>query len=172
MGNRATQKEPDLKRVTSESRWIRELDHLLSVGMKHGRREMHETIKKVLRLATRSTRGDGLKRIRNLRGESRTLGVRPVGTPKQNRDTIRRLGIVLFAEGGALRGSGQVINRAQNVSFPIARLPAKDQWPFVQELFLTLFPAGGSFISRGRKKQRPNTDDLIGGGPAGLALDH
>ena len=139
------QKKPDLKSVTSESRWVRELDHLLPVGMKHGQREMHETIKKVLRLAKRSTRGDGLKRIRNLRGHLEPL--ESGQSEHQSRTGIRFADLASFSSPPVAHcGSGQVINRAQNLSFPIARLPAKDQSPLVQELFLTLFPAGGSFI--------------------------
>lgn len=61
------EKETDLERATLESMWIRELDHLLLVGMKHGRRGVHEAIEGVLRLATGLTRGDCQTRIRHLR---------------------------------------------------------------------------------------------------------
>ena len=61
------QKETDLKLAASESKWIGELDHLLLVGMKHGRRGVQEAIEGVLRLATGLTRGDCQTRIRYLR---------------------------------------------------------------------------------------------------------
>lgn len=61
------QKGSDQRPTTSESSWIRELDHILLVGMKHGRKGVHEAIERVLRLGVGFTRGDCLKRIRYLR---------------------------------------------------------------------------------------------------------
>ena len=61
------QKGSDQKPTTSESRWVRELDYVLSVGMKHGRRGVHEAIQRVLCLGVGLTRGEVLKRVRYLR---------------------------------------------------------------------------------------------------------
>jgi hypothetical protein len=61
------EKESDRKRATSDSRWMRELDHLLSAGVKHGPTGVHEAIERVLRLATGLTPGDCWRRIRYLR---------------------------------------------------------------------------------------------------------
>lgn len=68
------QKDSDRKSFTSDSRWIPELDHLLSVGLKHGRSGTHAAIEKVLSLAAGLTRGDCFKRIRYLRRHGAVQG--------------------------------------------------------------------------------------------------
>ena len=68
------QKVSDRKSTTSDSRWIPELDHLLSVGLKHGRSGTHAAIEKALWLAAGLTRGDCWKRIRYLRRHGAVLG--------------------------------------------------------------------------------------------------
>jgi len=80
------EKETDLERATLESMWIRELDHLLLVGTKHGRRGVHEAIEGVLRLATGLTRGDCQTRIRYLRRHLGSLESDQTGHQSETED--------------------------------------------------------------------------------------
>jgi hypothetical protein len=51
-------------------------------------------------------------------------------------------------------GSGRVINRVQNLSFPIAPLPAKDQWPLVQEIFMNFSRLEVPLLVEGEENSR------------------